>query len=66
MFDIFILSENMIDEEIIKNLKRKLKKSFGYLPGLSSIGSEKFINLAEQSGIDVTNPYTVSHMMLRL
>ena len=59
MFDIFILSENMIDEEIIKNLKKEnLKKSFGYLPGLSIIGSEKFINLAERSGIDVTNPYT--------
>ena len=59
MFDIFILSENMIDEKIIKNLKEEnLKKSFGYLPGLSSIGSEKFINLAEQSGIDPANPYT--------
>ena len=59
MFDIFILSENMIDEEIVKNLKKdNLKKSFGYLPGLSSIGSDKFINLAEQSGIDPISPYT--------
>ena len=59
MFDIFILSENMIDEKIINNLKKdNLKKSFGYLPGLSSIGSEKFINLAEQSGIDPKSPYT--------
>ena len=59
MFDIFILSENMIDEEIIKNLKKdNMKKSFGYLPGLSSIGSDKFINLAEQSGIDPISPYT--------
>tara|TARA_B100001057_G_scaffold450980_1_gene493541 strand:+ start:1216 stop:2445 length:1230 start_codon:yes stop_codon:yes gene_type:complete len=59
MFDIFILSENMIDEEIIKNFKKEnLKKSFGYLPGLSNIGSEKFKNIAEQTGIDPTSPYT--------
>jgi len=59
MFDIFILSENMIDEEIIKNFKKEnLKKSFGYLPGLSNIGSEKFKSIAEQTGIDPTSPYT--------
>lgn len=59
MFDIFILSEDMIIDKIIKNLKKdKLIKSFGYLPGLSSIGSEKFINLAKQSGIDPNSPYT--------
>ena len=64
MFDIFILSEDMIIDKIIKNLKKdKLIKFFLYLPGLSSIGSEKFINLAKQSGIDPNSPYTVNHMM---
>ena len=42
--DTFILPENMIDEEIIDKFKEKnLKKSFGYVQGLSNLGSEKFI-----------------------
>ena len=59
MFNVFILSENMIDDKIIKNLQEKnLKKSFGYVSGLSNLGSEKFINLAQKSGIDPFSPYT--------
>ena len=59
MFNTFILPENMIDQKIIDNFKEKdLKKSFGYVQGLSNLGSEKFINFAQKSGIDPSSPYT--------
>ena len=49
MFNIFILPENMIDQKIIDKFKEKdLKKSFGYVQGLSNLGSEKFINLSSK------------------
>ena len=58
MFDVFALSENMINQKIISDFKEKdLKKSFGYLPGLSNLGAEKFIKLALKSGIDTSSPY---------
>tara|TARA_B100001057_G_scaffold477260_1_gene546249 strand:+ start:641 stop:1870 length:1230 start_codon:yes stop_codon:yes gene_type:complete len=59
MFEIFILNESMIEQNIIENFNKKdLKKSFGYVQGLSNLGSEKFINLAQKSGIDPFSPYT--------
>ena len=59
MFKIFILPDNMIDPIIIDKFKEKdLKKSFGYVQSLSNLGSEKFINLAQDSGIDFSSPYT--------
>ena len=59
MFEIFILNENMIEQSIIDDIKRKdLKKSFGYVQGLPNLGSEKFVNLAQKSGIDPLGPYT--------
>tara|TARA_B100000963_G_scaffold133188_1_gene115949 strand:+ start:181 stop:1413 length:1233 start_codon:yes stop_codon:yes gene_type:complete len=59
MFRSFILPDNMIDPVIIDKFKDKdLKQSFGYVQGLSSLGAEKFINLAEISGIDSSSPYT--------
>ena len=59
MFNTFILPDGMIEEEIINNFKEKnLKKSFGYVPGLSNLGSKKFFNLAQKSGIDPNSPYT--------
>jgi len=59
MFEIFILNENMIEQKIIDDFKKKdLKKSFGYVQGLSNLGSEKFINLAKKSGIDPSSPFT--------
>ena len=59
MFDVFVLSESMIDQKIINNFnKENLKKSFGYVSGLSNLGSEKFTDLALNSGIDPTSPYT--------
>ncbi len=59
MFNVFILSDDMIEDKIVDEFKKKhLKKSFGYLQGLANIGAEKFINLAQQSGIDPTSPYT--------
>ena len=59
MFRSFILPDNMIDPEIIDKFKEKdFKQSFGYVQGLSNFGSEKFINLAQNSGIDSSSPYT--------
>ena len=59
MFEIFILNESMIEQNLIDDFKKKdLKKSFGYVQGLSSLGSEKFINLAQKSGVDPSSPYT--------
>ena len=59
MFDTFILPDSMIEEKIINSFKEKnLKKSFGYVPGLSNLGSKKFINLAQKSGIDPNSPFT--------
>ena len=59
MFDTFILPDSMIEEKIINSFKEKnLKKSFGYMPGLSNLGSKKFINLAQKSGIDPNSPFT--------
>ena len=59
MFNTFILPDGMIEEKIINNFKEKnFKKSFGYVPGLSNLGSKKFFNLAQKSGIDPNSPYT--------
>ncbi len=59
MFNTFILSETMVEQRIINEFKNKdIKKSFGYVQGLSSLGSEKFINLAQKFGIDPSSPYT--------
>jgi len=59
MFNKFILSENMINENIIEDFNKKgLKNSFGYLPGLPNLGSEKFVKLAKKSGLDPFSPYT--------
>jgi len=59
MFRSFILPDDMIDPEIIDKFKEKdFKQSFGYVLGLSNLGSEKFINLAQKSGVDSSSPYT--------
>ena len=59
MFSTFILPDSMIEEKIINSFKEKnLKKSFGFMPGLSNLGSKKFVNLAQKSGIDPDSPYT--------
>ena len=59
MFDTFILPDSMIEEKIINSFKEKnLKKSFGYVHGLSNLGSKKFINLAQKSEIDPNSPFT--------
>ena len=59
MFRSFILPDSMIDPEIIDKFKEKdFKQSFGYVQGLSNLGSEKFINLAQKSGVDTSSPYT--------
>ncbi len=59
MFKTFILPESMVDQKIIDDFREKdLKKSFGYVSGLSNLGSEKFINIAQKSDVDPFSPYT--------
>ena len=49
----------MIHQETLDRFKEKdLKKSFGFVQGLSNLGSEKFVNLSQKSGIDPASPYT--------
>ena len=59
MFSKFILPDDMINQKILDKFKEKdLKKSFGFVQGLSNLGSEKFINLSQEAGIDPSSPYT--------
>ena len=59
MFNVFILSENMVDQKIIDDFREKdLKRSFGYVSGFSNLGSEKFISIAQKAGVDPFSPYT--------
>ena len=59
MFNVFILSESMVDQKLIDDFKEKdLKKSFGYVSGFSNLGSEKFISIAQKAGVDPFSPYT--------
>ena len=59
MFSNFILPDDMIHQETLDRFKEKdLKKSFGFVQGLSNLGSEKFVNLSQKSGIDPASPYT--------
>ena len=59
MFSNFILPDDMIHQETLDKFKEKdLKKSFGFVQGLSNLGSEKFVNLSQESGIDPASPYT--------
>ena len=58
MFNKFIFPEDMIDKKIINQFeKERQKKSFGYLQVLSTLGSKKFLALAQSRGIDASNPY---------
>ena len=48
MFSNFILPDDMIHQETLDRFKEKdLKKSFGFVQGLSNLGSEKFVNLSQ-------------------
>ena len=58
MFNNFIFPEDMVDQKIINQFERESqKKSFGYLQVFSSLGSKKFLTLAQSRGIDFSNPY---------
>ena len=58
MFNRFIFPEYMVDQKIIEKFKKESqKKSFGYLQVLSSLGSKKFLALAQSKGINVSSPY---------
>ncbi len=59
MFNVFVLPESMVDQKIIDNFKEKdLQRSFGYVSGFSNLGSKKFIDIAQKSGVDPFSPYT--------
>ena len=58
MFNKFIFPEYMVDQKIIEKFKKESqKKSFGYLQVLSSLGSKKFLALAQSKGINASSPY---------
>ena len=58
MFNTLILNDEMIDQKTIKIFKEEnLRKSFGYVHGLSNVGSNKFFKLAQDAGLDPNNPY---------
>ena len=58
MFNRFIFPEYMVDQKIIEKFKKESqKKSFGYLQVLSSLGSKKFLALAQSKGVDTSSPY---------
>ena len=46
---------------MIDDFKKRFKKIFWVCSGLSNLGSEKFINLAQKSGVDPSSPYGESY-----
>ena len=57
-FDKFILSDRMISQSLIDIFGKKLKKSFGYIPGSKSKGASFFNKIASGQGINSSDPYT--------
>ena len=57
-FDRFILSEGMVDQSLVRLFGKKLKKSFGLVPGSTGKGFGIFFELANANGIDASSPYT--------
>ena len=57
-FDKFILSDEMIGQSLVDTFGKKLKKSFGFVPGSSGKRASFFNKVAKNGGIDVSYPYT--------
>ena len=58
VFDKFVLSDGMIGSSLTDKFGKKLNKSFGLLPGSTSIGASLFTDFSKKNGIDPTGPYT--------
>ena len=54
---LIFLKKKFPKNSILLCLKENLRKSFGYVHGLSNIGSNKFFKLAQEAGLDTNNPY---------
>jgi len=57
-FNKFILSDRMMKQSLIDIFGKKLKKSFGYIPGSKSKGVGFFNKIASGRGINSSDPYT--------
>ena len=57
-FDKFILSDGMIGNSLTNKFGKKLNKSFGIIPGSTSIGAGIFYDFAKKNGLDASGPYT--------
>ena len=57
-FDKFILSDGMIGNSLTNKFGKKLNKSFGLIPGSTSIGAGLFHDFAKANGLDSRGPYT--------
>ena len=57
-FDKFILSDRMMSQSLIDIFGKKLKRSFGYIPGSKSKGAVFFNKIASNKGINSSDPYT--------
>ena len=51
-FDVFVLPDGMIDENIIASFGSDLNGSFGQLPGSDSAGAQKFATMMEEAGYE--------------
>ena len=57
-FDKFVLSDGMIGSSLTNKFGKKLNKSFGLMPGSTSIGASLFSDFSKKNGIDSSGPYT--------
>ena len=57
-YDKFILSDGMIGQSLTNKFGKKLNKSFGLLPGSTSIGRSLFADFSRKNGLDPSSPYT--------
>ena len=57
-FDKFVLSDGMIGPSLTNKFGKKLNKSFGLIPGSTSIGGSLFSDFSKKNGIDSSGPYT--------
>ena len=57
-FNKFILSDRMMSQSLIDIFGKKLKKSFGYIPGSRGKGAVFFDKIASSKGINSSDPYT--------
>ncbi len=57
-FDKFILSDGMIGSSLTNKFGKKLNRSFGLIPGSTSIGASLFADFSRKNGLDPSSPFT--------